>query len=477
MPRVLVVNNDRTIGQIVASAVEGSAVDVLIARSVPEGEAILRERPPDVLLLDVVLPKVDGLEMARHAKSRDARLPIVFVAGNDGSDMAIEAMKLGAYDYLVKPLDVEQVRSVIHRAVEARRLMQSPVQMECSEEPRETGDVLIGQSPQMLEVYKQIGRVAGQDVSVLIGGQSGTGKELVARAIYQHSHRAGKCFLAVNCAALPDTLLESELFGHEKGAFTSADGRHIGKFEQCNGGTIFLDEVGDMSLTTQSKVLRLLQEQVFQPVGGTQMIATDVRVISASNHDLEQMIDEGTFRLDLYYRLNTFEILLPPLRERGADIDRLIDYYLPRFNQQLGKTITGVAPAAMALLRAYSWPGNVRELQSVLSKAMLVATGPVVLPEFLPNEVQGEHPAAVPVGEGQSAVDFAGFVELREAAGSNNLYAECLEWMERRLISHVLEEAEGNQSKAAARLGITRSSLRHKLRTLRIAIDLVVSGM
>jgi two-component system nitrogen regulation response regulator GlnG len=325
----------------------------------------------------------------------------------------------------------------------------------------------------MLTVYKEVGRVAAQDVSVLIYGESGTGKELVARAIYHHSDRKGECFLAVNCAALSDTLLESELFGHEKGSFTGADRRRIGKFEQCNGGTIFLDEVGDMSPLTQSKVLRLLQEQKFERVGGTETIETDVRIISATNRDLEQMIDEGEFRLDLFHRLNGYRIDLPALRDRGSDIELLVDHFLACLNQELHKEIQGVSSEALGIMKQYSWPGNVRELQAVLRKTVLRATGPVLVPEFLPEAVCQQEAAAHAETEG-SPSDIKHFLDMRQRSESSDLYAETLEMFERYLLTRILRESEGNQSKAAERLGITRGSLRHKIRALGISIDQVV---
>jgi len=330
----------------------------------------------------------------------------------------------------------------------------------------------------MLEVYKQIGRVAAQDVAVLIRGESGTGKELIARAIYQHSHREENCFLAVNCAALTDTLLESELFGHEKGAFTGAESRRIGRFEQCDDGTIFLDEVGDMSPLTQSKVLRLLQDQKFERVGGSETIDVDVRIISATNRDLDQMIEDSEYRLDLYHRLNAFEIYLPPLRERGDDIRLLIEHFLARFNQKLGKGITGISDEAMGLLLEYPWPGNVRELQSVLRKAMLMATGPVLVPECFPAELQQqEHPTtASNTTTERKATDLTSFLDEREKAGSTDLHAESTEWMGRHLLSRILQKHNGNQSKTAEELGITRGSLRHKIKTLGISINNVVKA-
>src|SRR5581483_3376843 len=301
------------------------------------------------------------------------------------ADTAIEAMKQGAYDYLFKPLDLHQLRRVVGEALEVARRMREPaVVAETAGDPDVEG-AIVGSCPAMREVYKAIGRVAAQTVPVLITGESGTGKELVARAIYQHGPRAKATFLALNCAAIPEPLLESELFGHEKGSFTGAERRRIGRFEQANGGTLLLDEVGDMPLPAQAKLLRVLQEQAFERVGGTETVRTDVRLIAATHRDLKTWSDEGKFRLDLYYRLGVFAIDLPPLRARGEDLPLLVQFHLRQSSRELGREAREVAPEALARLRGYSWPGNVRELQSVLKQARLRAHGPVLLPEFLPE--------------------------------------------------------------------------------------------
>jgi two-component system nitrogen regulation response regulator GlnG len=335
--------------------------------------------------------------------------------------------------------------------------------------------VLIGRSPQMLEVYKAIGRVAPQDVTVLVRGESGTGKELIARAIYHHSSRTKGPFLAVNCAAIPDALLESELFGHEKGSFTSAERRRIGKFEQCSGGTIFLDEVGDMSPLVQSKLLRVLQEQRFERVGGDETIKTDVRIIAATNRNLEDMVADGTFRPDLYYRLNGFTIKLPPLRERGEDVKLLVQTLLGRYAHQMHKELQHVSPEAERLLLEYSWPGNVREMQNLLKKALLQTMGPVLLPEFLPDEIRSGGAGKKATSDGDlPPSDLSTFIDERLQGKTTELYAETVEMMERYLITRVLRLTGGNQSKAAAMLGITRGSLRNKIHVLGISIGQVV---
>ena len=480
MNKLLVIDDDRTVLRLVQKAFKGAAVEILTAIAPDAGMKLIRDQRPDVLLLDIMLPGVSGIELALQIRDLDSKLPIIFVTASDDSDMAIEAMKLGAYDYLLKPLDVNRIQELVQRAMETRRQMLAPVVLQETDELPINGDALVGRSPEMLEVYKQIGRVAGQNVSVLIRGESGTGKELIARAIYQHGSRQDKCYLAVNCAALSDTLLESELFGHEKGAFTGADRQHIGKFEQCHNGTIFLDEVGDMSPLTQSKVLRLLQEKKFERVGGKETITVDSRIISATNRPLERMIEHDEFRLDLLHRLNAFEIHLPPLRDRGNDIELLIKHFLAMFNRQLDKSIVGISADAMDCFKAYSWPGNVRELQSVIRKAILMSTGPVIVPEFLPKEILAGSSSSTPVerlttfDDRIEPIDMASFIEQRLQEQSSNLYAECLGELEAYLICRVLQHHAGNQSRAAEQLGITRGSLRNKIRTLGIGIEQVI---
>jgi two-component system nitrogen regulation response regulator GlnG len=384
---------------------------------------------------------------------------------------AITAAEQGAYEYLPKPFDLNELTGVVGRA-----LSQPKARPAASVAEREAAEKmpLIGRSPAMQDIYRVMARLMQTDLTVMVSGASGTGKELVARALHEYGKRRKGPFVAINMAAIPRELIESELFGHEKGSFTGAERRRIGKFEQCKGGTIFLDEVGDMSPLTQSKVLRLLQEQKFERVGGAETIETDVRIISATNRDLEQMIEEGEFRLDLFHRLNGYRIDLPPLRERGDDIELLVDHFLARLKNELGKTIQGVSPEAMKLLSEYPWPGNVRELQAVLRKSVLRATGPVLVPEFLPETILHREPHRIAGKDGELPSDIRRFVDQREQAGSNDLYVEGLEMFERYLLARMLRETDGNQSKAAERLGITRGSLRHKIRALGISIDQVV---
>jgi two-component system nitrogen regulation response regulator GlnG len=422
---------------------------------------------------------MSGLETFQQVHARNPKLPVIFITAGGESETAIEAMKLGALDYLFKPLDRQRVRDLVARAVEMRRLMETPVEFEhsLSTESRNP-DLLVGRCDAMQEVYKAIGRVASQDVTVLVRGESGTGKELVARAIYHHSRRSRGPFLAINCAAIPESLLESELFGHEKGAFTGAVDRRIGKFEQSSGGTLFLDEIGDMSPSTQSKILRVLQQQRFERLGGTETIETDVRIIAATNRDLEQLVAHGKFRSDLYYRLNVVSIELSPLRNRITDISLLLQHFLGLFSRELGKEVTAISPQAMDMLVNYHWPGNIREFQSAIKHAMLHATGPVLLPDFLPDTVHGHRRPAPRDNDAQQTMTAAWdeFIEQQVAQGTDNLYGDTLTLMERQLLTAVLRHTDGNKMHAARLLGVTRGTLRNKMSSLGISVDQRVSS-
>ena len=469
MPTLLIVDDEPSILHAFRRAFRDDSLEVRTAETASDGLDLARERRPDVAVLDVHLPDLNGLELLRRFRELDARCPIVFISGRGDADDAIEAMKLGAFDYLLKPLELRQVREVIGRALAVSRAMNTPAVVAGEGPVDERADVIIARCPAMQEVVKAVGRVADRDVAVLITGATGTGKELIARALYQHSRRAAGPFLAVNCAAIPEQLLESELFGHEKGAFTGADRRRIGKFEQCNGGTLFLDEVGDMSPLTQSKMLRVLQEQRFERLGGDETIRTDARVLAATNVNLEAAVAEGRFRQDLYYRLSVFTIALPRLRDRGEDLPLLVNHYVRRYGRELGKAVTSVAPETKELLRNRPWPGNVRELQSVLLTAVLHAAGPVLLPESLPSaNAPGPAPAA--------DADFERFIDAGLEEGSHDLYAAAIRRLERLLLPRVLRHTNGNQLRAAKILGITRGSLRTKLRELGLRIDRSVSG-
>jgi DNA-binding NtrC family response regulator len=444
---------------------------VEIAHTGTEGLERVAHVRPDVILLDLRLPDQSGLEVLRQLRQLDARIPVVLVTVVRSAVSAIEAMRQGAYDYLLKPLDLQKLDRVIGEALKVARLRREPaVIVGTPPDDDQLGEAIVGSCPAMQEVYKAIGRVADQTFPVLITGESGTGKELVARAIYQHGPRAKAPFLALNCAAIPETLLESELFGHEKGAFTGAERRRIGKFEQCNGGTILLDEVGDMPPPAQAKLLRVLQEQVFERLGGGETIRTDVRLIAATHRDLKAWSVEGRFRPDLYYRLGVFTIHLPPLRERGDDLALLVHFYVRRISRDLGRDVREVAPEALDRLRRYFWPGNVRELQSVLKQAILRAHGPVLLPDFLPELPEAHGEPAAPVAISGGGLDPEVFIRQRLGPDSRDLYAETHRELDRLLLLRVLEYTGGNQHRAAILLGIARHTLRGKLSELGLRV-------
>ena len=468
MSTILLVDDEPAIQLAFRRAFHGGELTVATAGTASEAVARVTAQRPDAIVLDVHLPDADGLRAYRLLRAVDARIPIILITGHGTTDLAIEAMKEGAFDFLLKPLELPQLRELIDRALRSSRMMRVPAAMPEVESAASQADQLIGRCPAMQGVYKGIGRVAATEETVLILGESGTGKELVARAIYQHSKRAEKPFVAINCGAIPENLLESELFGHEKGAFTGAERKRIGKFEQASGGTIFLDEIGELPPLAQVKLLRVLQEQVFERIGGNETVKTDVRVVSATNVDLDGAIAAGRFRKDLFFRLNVFTIAIPPLRERGEDLDLLVEYYVRRFANELGSPVREVHAEAMAVLRAYPWPGNVRELQSLLKQAIVQARGPVLLPDFLPAQVS-TRPAAP-----SDTFDWDSFVGEKIAAGSETLFAESLARMEREVLVRVLQHTAGNQLKAARILGITRGSLRTKIRALGIAIGRTV---
>jgi two-component system nitrogen regulation response regulator GlnG len=476
MDRVLLIDDDAgLIQEQVRQAFPRPGYDVQVADTGSKGIASVRAGPPDVILLDLRLPDRSGLAVFEAIREIDARIPVIFVTTAKTADTAIEAMKQGAFDYLHKPLDLERLQQVVDDALEVARRMRSPVILADAASPDVESDVegaIFGSDPRMLEIYKSIGRVAAQDVTVLITGESGTGKELVARAIYQHSARSQAPFLALNCAAIPEPLIESELFGHEKGAFTGADRRRIGKFEQYSGGTILLDEIGDMPLALQAKILRLLQEQTFERVGGTETLRSNVRVLASTHRDLRAWVAEDKFRADLYYRLSVFTIHLPRLRERGTDLEQLVRHYVSRFGRALHRDIREIAPETLDRLRAYPWPGNIRELQSVVKQALLRASGTVLLPAFLPElqtEVTGR--AQEPAGE---LPDLDGRIREQLAREADDIYVETHRLVDRLLLVRALEQSGGNQREAARLLGISRQTMRTKLRSLGLTVNLAL---
>ncbi|MFO1043662.1 MAG: sigma-54 dependent transcriptional regulator [Planctomycetaceae bacterium] len=454
-------------------------VRLISAATAEDGLRQFEEERPEVVLLDVRLKNKSGLDLFNELRRIDPKLLVIFITGHGTADTAIEAMKLGAFEYLVKPLDFSRLRDVVSQALQINLLMRVPTVVEDAStvEPPEQ---IIGRGPAMQLVFKQIGRVAPQDVNVLVLGESGTGKELVAKAVYQHSTRSGKTFLAINCGAIAENLLESELFGHERGAFTGADRRRIGKFEQCNGGTLFLDEAGDMPLATQVKLLRVLQEGAFERVGGNETVHVDVRIIAATNQNLEAMIEQGRFRRDLYYRLKGVAIFLPPLRERNEDVAELAHYFLFRLNRKLGTNVQTISPDSLELLRSYSWPGNIRELQSALRVALISSAGSVLLPHFLSSEFHSNSgddavQINVPTVQQDDWTRLGKFVEDALSNGEANLYHRAIDEFDRKLIVRAFSKTEGHQARAALLLGISRPTLRSKIRALGMAVEKFVT--
>jgi two-component system nitrogen regulation response regulator GlnG len=464
VPKLLIVDDEPSLLYSLEAGLGSDDLDVVTAQTGRQGVDAVRTHRPDAVILDVRLPDMTGLEALDRIREADPRLPVVVITAFAATGTAIEAVKRGAFEYLLKPVDLLQLREVVGRALALRRMRNVPAVID-GDPAAADGDEIVGRSPAMQEVYKAIGRLAPEDVTVLVLGESGTGKELVARAVYQHSRRADRPFLAINCAAIPEALLESELFGHERGAFTGADRQRVGKFEQADGGTIFLDEVGDMAPAAQAKLLRVLQEQRFDRVGGNHAVNTNVRVIAATNQDLEAMAAAGRFRRDLLYRLNGFVVNLPPLRERPEDISLLADHFLRRAERRLEKPLRGVTADALAVLERYPWPGNVRELQNVIRFAAIHAVGDELTPEALPAAFRkGVAPPSLPPADGP--LDVRRLVRDLIEGGSLDIYRRVLAEVDRVVVGEVLRHVNGNQVHASEMLGISRTTLRSKLQTM-----------
>jgi len=469
MFKLLVIDDNADVHVLLASVVLAEGVSIRSAYSAREGIDSFKDVQPDVVLLDVGLPDESGLNVFRAIHALDARVPVIFLTGGSTTDVAIEAMSLGAYEYLLKPFNPLALRRLLIAANEVSRLARvAPRLVEDAKQVACDADLLLGRCPAMHEVYKAIGRVSKQDTTVLITGESGTGKELVARSIYHYSLRSAGPFLAINCAAIPETLLESELFGHEQGAFTGATQRRIGKFEQCNNGTLFLDEVGDMSPLTQAKILRVLQDQQFERVGGNQTIHTNVRILAATNCNLHELVEKKVFREDLYYRLNAYSIALPALRERGGDLLVLIEYFKSRYAAEMNKHVTSFAQATLEKLQRYPWPGNIRELQSVIKFALIEATSPVIVPEFLPKALRESAQIIMdePTCNGEHAL-----AERVLSETPVNAYQEWTKRTDMVLLDCVLKRTRGNVLQAAKILGMHRGTLRAKAQALNLSLE------
>ena len=469
-PVVLVVDDDPGVRESFRLILE----DHYDVTDVPDGPTaldVVRTSTVDLVLLDIRLPGMDGIEVLERIKALDEGIEVILVTAVKTVRTAVDAMKLGAFDYLTKPFDLNEVKALAARALEARRLASQLDQPLLAVHGR--NEQIIGRSPAMQEVYKTIGRVVKSDATVLIQGESGTGKELIARIIHHYSTRWRAPFVAINCSAIPVDLLESEFFGHERGAFTGAVERRSGKFEQACGGTLFLDEVPDMPPALQAKILRVLQEREFTRVGGRETIKADVRIIAATNQDLATAVKEQRFREDLYFRLRVVPITLPPLRQRRDDIPELISYFIDKINREMGTSVAGVSPAAQALLIQHSWPGNVRELENTLLRAAVLAPGRMLTPADL------SLPAAASVLlEDFADLSFEEVVRRKLKAYFQqttllepcDLHAIVIGQVEKPLIELTLEYTSGNQLKAAELLGINRNTLRKKITDLKIVV-------
>jgi nitrogen regulation protein NR(I) len=465
--RILVAEDDEAQRFMLSEALSREGYEVVCARDGAEAVERVRTEDFDVALMDILMPRLDGIEALRQIRSMRPELLVIMITAFGSQDVAMRAIREGAYDYFTKPFNLDELRLVVRRAVEKNALRRQLSVLEHQLRDRLSFDRLIGQSAPMQRVFDLVRKVVTSDVTVLITGESGTGKELVAQAIHYHSARRAKPFVSVNCAAIPENLLESELFGHERGAFTGAVGTKLGQIEIANGGTVFLDEIGDMSLALQAKLLRVLQEREIVRVGGTKPIRVDIRVIAATNRDLTQLVKEKKFREDLYFRLNVVPIALPPLRERTGDIPLLVDHFIRVYNPRLNKAITGVEPAALEMMERYAWPGNVRELENTIQRAMILATGSTITVEDLPAAIrEGGHGR-----EGsnawleQLANDSAKMRALIEdfSLPLQEKIERLTEELEKKLIVAALKKANFRRQETADLLGISRKSLHNKM--------------
>lgn len=458
-PRILLIEDDAAIVGGLKKELHSEGYDVAVAERGDDGLTRATTDDFDVVLTDLKMPGLSGLELVGQLHAAKPRLPIILMTAFGTTDTAIEATKLGAFDYLLKPFDMGELIDLVGKAAACNRLMSEPIEVGAVQSSQAA---IIGNSRAMQAIYKEIGRVAATAVTVLIRGETGTGKELIARALYQHSTRAAQPFIVVNCAAIPETLLESELFGHERGAYTGAHTRRVGRFEQANQGTIFLDEIGDLNPSTQVKLLRVLQEKYIQRVGGNEKIPVDVRVLAATHRDLESAMKERQFREDLFYRLSGVTISLPPLSQRREDIPDLVKYFMQRSAPELGIESPAIQPEAVAYLQAQVWPGNVRELENVVRQSLLLARGYPVSPDHAQHAYTR---ARKPVAAADQTVAgyFTELLSRAQRGELENAHTRMIEDMERELYSRAIQLAQGNQAKAARWLGVTRTTMREKL--------------
>jgi two-component system nitrogen regulation response regulator GlnG len=477
MSKLLLIDDEEDVRYSIQRIFDSPEIEVSTASSGEEGLKLIPKIKPDLVLMDIRMGGINGLETLRKIRASDSKLLVILMTAYGTTQTTIEAMKLGAYDYLLKPFDIAKLKEIVGNALKAARDMKQVVSYQPLLESEDYELGIVGRSEAMQQVFKLIGQVAASDATALVTGESGTGKELVARAIYHHSERSTQPFLAVNCAAIPENLLESELFGHERGAFTGATLQRIGKFEQCNKGTIFLDEIGDMTSPTQTKILRVLQNGTFERVGGNQPIQVDARVIAATNKPLEAAVAARQFREDLFYRLNVVRIHIPPLRDRRDDIPLLVNYFLKKLAREHQRAPKSIAASVIKALEKYHWPGNVRELENAIRRAHVMAKSDAILLSDLPPEISGGSATASP---GTSfSVDAAG---IDAAALARQLFQwakrdpklKIIPAVERELVIQALKETNDNQVHAAKLLGITRATLRKRIDKFRIQRELNV---
>lgn len=466
MSRIVVVDDEPSVLAAFQELLGSGGYEVATAQNAEAAMAMLMADPCDLVVMDICLSGMDGLEALRQIKQQSPSMPVIVMTGHGTMQTAIEATKLGAFDYHVKPFEPAEMLAAVEKALESARLSRNSVIIDPDVSDVTGEDAIVGRSPGMQQVYMTIGRVASTEATVLVRGESGTGKELVARAIHQHSRRADCPLLVVNCVAIPDTLLESELFGYERGAFTGATGRRIGKFEQANGGTILLDEIGDMPLGIQAKVLRVLQERCFERLGGSETVRVNVRILAATNRNLEKAIAEGLFRDDLYHRLNVVTVQVPPLRERREDIPRLVDYFLRRYAAELNVEKPQVAPDALRKLQDFPWPGNVRQLAHAVQRALIFTKGHPVQAADLLLQPNGEpdHSTTLGLDERLTAL----IRDYLDHCPEDHALDEFLLKAERQLIVEALSRADGNQTHAARLLGLPRPTLHAKIQKHRL---------
>jgi nitrogen regulation protein NR(I) len=462
MSTILIIDDDDQLRKSFHKLLSEEGYTAQGAASGEAGLEIIKSRLPDLVIVDIRLPGMNGLETFEAIHALEPKLPVVIMTAYGTTETAIEAIKMGAFDYILKPFEIPDMLAVIKQALEAGRFMRTPVQMDVSLN-KAGQEAIVGRSKPMQDVYKAIGRVSTSDATVLIRGESGTGKELVARAIYQHSLRAQKPFLVINCVAIPENLLESELFGYEKGAFTGAAHRRVGKIEQVHGGTVFLDEIGDMPSSIQSKILRLLQEKSIERLGGRRTIPVDVRILAATNRDLEAALAQGRFREDLYYRLKVVTIELPPLRQRQDDIPLLTDFFLVRYAAELGMDNPGIMPDAVAMLNSHQWPGNVRELANTLQKALIFSRGAPIRAEDVIQALSAEKPPGEPDSPAAEDIIRNWMRVAMTSKPEQDTFEKIMDHLAGILVREALNLTDGNRSRAAKLLGLSRPTLHSKI--------------